>query len=158
RRVIPQSSKGRRWMVGGLAAAAMLTAVVATSIVVGGQHAPAEPANIAASAPVSRPATEADLTSAVRGYYALLPTNPTAALARLTPKARDELGGASTFTNYWRPIKWVRLLGTTVSAPDHTVRAQLRLQSDGGQIRTMPQRLVLVPGPNGDWLIDAVAA
>jgi eukaryotic-like serine/threonine-protein kinase len=163
RHAAPSSSKSRRWLVGGLATAAVLTALVAVSIVVGDRRAPIEPANTAASATnaaggaaAARPPTQADLTAAVRDYYQTLPDNTSAAWARLTPKARDEVGGSAAFTGFWRPVKWVRVVGTTVSVPDRTVRAQLRLQNDNGQARTVLQRLVFVPGPNGDWLIDTI--
>nr|WP_051581421.1 serine/threonine-protein kinase [Pseudonocardia acaciae] len=155
-RAAPKSSKGRRWLVGGLATAAVLTAVVATSIVLGDRRPPPEPANTAASAAVAKPVSEVDLTTAVRDYYQLLPTNPSAAWAKLTPKAHEELGGSAGFNGFWRPVKWVRLLGTTVSAPDRTVRAQLRMQTENGQSKTMTQRLILVTGPNGELLIDSV--
>ncbi|MBO0878676.1 MAG: serine/threonine protein kinase, partial [Pseudonocardia sp.] len=162
RHAAPSSSKGRRWLVAGLATAAVLTAVVAVSIVVGDRPTPVEPANTASatnasgSPPAARPATEADLTAAARDYYQALPSDTSTAWARLTPKARDEVGGSSAFTGFWHPVKWVRLVGTTVSVQDRTVRAQLRMQNDNGQTRTLLQRLVFVPGPNGDWLIDAV--
>lgn len=157
------SSKGRRWLVAGLATAAVLTAVVAVSIVVGDRPTPVEPANSATNAAnaagspaAARPATEADLTAAAREFYQALPDNTSAAWARLTPKARDQVGGSSAFADFWHPVKWVRLVGTTVSVQDRTVRAQLRMQNDNGQMRTLPQRLVFVPGPNGDWLIDTI--
>lgn len=146
----------RRWLLGGLAAVALFTATTAatTALTEGGISATAiSPTGGTVSAPV-RPASESELTEAVRAYYDLLPAAPVAAWQRLTSKAHEQLGDATVFTNYWRGIGTVRLLGTSVSTSDHTVRAQVQLQTRDGQARSVYQRLVLTPSPRGEWLID----
>jgi hypothetical protein len=72
----------------------------------------------------------------------------------LTGRAHDQLGGPSGYTSYWRGFSSVRVVSTAVSTPNHTVRAQVRLQTTDGVVRTVAQRLVLVPDPYGTWLID----
>ena len=109
------------------------------------------------NAPV-RPVSERELTEAVHAYYDLLPSAPVAAWKRLTPKAHEQLGGATAFANYWRSMGAVRLLGTSVSTSDHTVRAQVQLRTHDGQARSVNQRLVLTPSPRGEWLIDELGA
>ena len=150
----------RRRLLGGLAAVALFTAAAAatTALTEGDLSSTAiSPTGGSVSAPV-RPASEGELTEAVRAYYALLPSAPVAAWQRLTPKARGQLGGATAFNNYWRGVGTIRLLGTSVSTSDHTVRAQLQLQTQDGQARGIYQRLVLTPSPRGEWLIDELGA
>jgi serine/threonine-protein kinase len=101
-------------------------------------------------------ASETDLTATARDYFALLPREPADAWRKLSPKAQQQLGGLSAFNGYWSDISSLRLVSTSASVGDQTVRAQLKLQTTGGQSRTTTQRLVIVPAPDDGWLIDVV--
>ncbi len=103
-----------------------------------------------------RTASDAELAETVRGYFASLPGEPADAWARLTDRARVQLGGAGTYDDYWADVAALRLISTSTSAAEQVVRAQLRLETDDGQSRTTTQRLAVVPGPDGGWLIDAI--
>lgn len=108
------------------------------------------------SAAPARTASDGELAEAVRGYFALLPGEPADAWRRLTARAQSQLGGVGAYRDYWDDIASLRLISTSTSTAEQAVRAQLRLQTDDGQSRTATQRLTLVPGPDGSWLIDAV--
>jgi hypothetical protein len=154
RRRSPAPVRRRQLVIVGLAAAAILTAALSASLALSTR--PAEtvaPAGSSAGAP-ARPASEAELRAAVESYYALLPGDPRTAWTRLTGRAHDQLGGPSGYTTYWRGFSSVRVVSTAVSTPNHSVRAQVRLQTTDGVVRTVAQRLVLVPDPNGTWFID----
>jgi len=149
-RPVRDTLRRRRLIIGGLAVAAVLTATVSATIAL---SSPSDPV-IDATSNVRAPATEAELQATVRSYYTLLPGDPRTAWNRLTTRAHDQVGGAAAYINYWRGFSTVTLIGTTANAPNHTVRAQVRLQAPDGEARTVAQRLVLAPGPNGTWLID----
>ena len=145
-----------RLVVGGLAAAALITAALSATIALGdSSEVGSVQAGSSAAAPAD-PATEGELRAAAESYYALLPADPATAWNHLTSRARTQLGGQAAYTTYWRGFSGVRLVSATVMAPNHTVRAQIRLQTTDGEARTIPQRLVLVPDDNGGWLIDNV--
>jgi hypothetical protein len=144
-----------RFVVGGLAAAALLTAALSATIALGDQSETGGAQTGSAATATADPAEEGELKAAAASYYALLPADPATAWHHLTPRARTQLGGQSAYTAYWRGFSGVRLVSATVSAQTHTVRAQIRLQTADGEARTIPQRLVLVPD-NGGWLIDNV--
>jgi len=154
RRRSPAPARRRQLVIIGLAAAAILTAALSASLALSTRPtATVGPASSSAGAP-ARPVSEAELRAAVESYYALLPGDPQTAWTRLTGRAHDQLGGQSGFTSYWRGFSAVRVVSTVVSTPNHTVRAQVRLQTTDGVARTVAQRLVLAPAPNGTWLID----
>jgi hypothetical protein len=154
RRRSPAPVHRRQLVIVGLAAAAILTAALSASLALSTR--PAETVGPAGSSTgaAARPASEAELRTAVESYYALLPGDPRTAWTRLTGRAHDQLGGPSGYTSYWRGFSSVRVVSTAVSTPNHTVRAQVRLQTTDGVVRTVAQRLVLAPAPNGTWLID----
>ncbi|HEX4362602.1 MAG TPA: serine/threonine-protein kinase [Pseudonocardia sp.] len=145
-----------RLFVGGLAAAALITAALSATIALGdSSKVDGVQTGSAATAPAD-PATEGELRAAAESYYALLPADPATAWNHLTPRARTQLGGEAAYTTYWRGFSGVRLVSATVLVPNHAVRAQIRLQTTDGEARTIPQRLVLVPDDDGGWLIDNV--
>lgn len=143
----------RRLTIGALAGGAVLAATVAGTIALSGSDAGTLGSDSTTTAS-SAVATDSDLSSAVQQYYARLPTNPTAAWGQLTAKAHTQLGGSAAFSRYWKDVRSLRLISSSVSAPTHSVRAQLRLQTTNGAIRTATQQLTLVPGPSGTWQID----
>jgi serine/threonine protein kinase len=115
-------------------------------------HAAAVPAVLDAS----RTASEDDLTSTVRNYFGLLPQDTTDAWNKLTPRAQARIGGQSAYTGLWGNVSTLRLISTSTSTSDQAVRAQIRVETSEGQTRTSTQRLVVVPGAVGQWLIDAI--
>jgi len=149
-----ESMLRNRLVIGGLAAAALITAALSATIALGDRSEvrTAQPGT-AVTAPAD-PAADSELKAAAESYYALLPADPATAWNHLTPRARTQLGGQAAYTAYWREFSGVRLVSATASAPNHTVRAQVRLQTSDGETRTIPQRIVLVPDSDGGWLID----
>ena len=67
-----------------------------------------------------------------------------------------QLGGESAYNAFWAGISTLKLISTSTSSEDQSVRAQLELGTTDGQQRSSTQRLVVVPGPDGQWLIDIV--
>ena len=154
RRRSPAPVRRRQLVIIGLAAAAILTAALSASLALSTRPTASIGAASSSVAAPARPASEADLRAAVESYYALLPGDPQTAWTRLTERAHGQLGGQAGYTSYWRGFSSVRVVSTAVSTPSQTVRAQVRLQTTDGVVRTVAQRLVLAPAPNGTWLID----
>jgi hypothetical protein len=149
-----QPAAHRRIVIAGLAIAAVLTATLSATIALGNRpEVGIDPTGSSASSP-AEPASDGELQAAARSYYALLPGDPKAAWNRLSQRAHDQLGGQAAFTSYWQGFSGVQLISAAVSPPTRTVRAQVRLQATDGESRTVAQRIALVPGPDGGWLID----
>jgi hypothetical protein len=149
-----QPAAHRRLVIAGLAIAAVLTATLSATIALGNRpEVGIDPTGSSASSP-AEPASDGELQAAARSYYALLPGDPKAAWNRLSQRAHDQLGGQAAFTSYWQGFSGVQLISAAVSPPTRTVRAQVRLQATDGESRTVAQRIALVPGPDGGWLID----
>jgi serine/threonine protein kinase len=104
----------------------------------------------------TRTASEDELTAAARTYFSMLPRDAADAWNRLTPRAQIQLGGQKAYTAFWAGLSSLSLVSTSTSVPDQSVRAQLQLEATDGQPRTSTQRLVVVPGSDGRWLIDSV--
>jgi hypothetical protein len=145
-----------RFIIGGLAAAALLTAALSATVALGDRSEGGGTQTGSAATATADPAGEGELRAAAASYYALLPGDPATAWNHLTPRARTQAGGQAAYTAYWRGFSGVRLVSATVSAPTHTVRAQIRLQTADGEARTIPQRLVLVSDHGGGWLVDNI--
>ncbi|GAA5152020.1 hypothetical protein GCM10023321_20050 [Pseudonocardia eucalypti] len=157
RRPARASGRGRRRLVTAAAALVGLAVVAAGAVVLtrpSENTATVEPAGQRNAAAPGRPASSAELVAAARAYYALLPKNPAAAWNRLTPHAREQLGGLDAYTQYWQEVSSVRVVEIAASGPERTVRAQVRMQGQD-RARTSSQRLRMVPAPNGGWLIDS---
>jgi hypothetical protein len=149
-----QPAAHRRLVIAGLAIAAVLTATLSATTALGNRpEVGIDPTGSSASSP-AEPASDGELQDAARSYYALLPGDPKAAWNRLSQRAHDQLGGQAAFTSYWQGFSGVQLISAAVSPPTRTVRAQVRLQATDGESRTVVQRIALVPGPDGGWLID----
>jgi eukaryotic-like serine/threonine-protein kinase len=154
RRTAAQPASQRRLVIAGLAVAALLTATLSATIALGDRpEVGIDPTGSSVGA-AADPASDSELQAAAQSYYALLPADPATAWSRLSQRAHDQLGGEAAFTSYWQGFSGVRLLTAVVSAPSRTVRAQVRLQATDGEARTVAQRIALVPGPDGGWLID----
>jgi hypothetical protein len=98
--------------------------------------------------------TPADFENAVRQYYALLPANPTAAWALLTPRAQQKSGNPGTFETYaqfWAGISSVQVL--TARAEENRVAAVLRFVTADGKESTEAYVFMLID-QNGQLLID----
>jgi serine/threonine protein kinase len=145
--------------VAAIAALAVLTLVLQIANA-GKSHAVAAPAgrnaNTVSPVETTRTASEDELTAAARTYFALLPQDSAGAWHRLTSRAQIQLGGQNAYTAFWAGISSLKLVSTSTMSADQSVRAQLQLEATDGQSRTSTQRLVVVPGPDGQWLIDIV--
>ncbi|GAA2746400.1 hypothetical protein GCM10009868_31650 [Terrabacter aerolatus] len=74
----------------------------------------------------------ADLTRAVRDYYALLPGNTAAGWARLTDHYRSTTAGSrSTYDRFWASVDSVQVTQATGSAPGSVVATLRYAFSDG---------------------------
>jgi hypothetical protein len=104
----------------------------------------------------TRAASEDQLTAAARTYFAMLPRDAAGAWHRLTSRAQIQLGGQNAYMAFWAGISSLSLISTSTSGPDQSVRAQLQLETTDGQLRASTQRLVVVPGHDGQWMIDIV--
>ena len=97
-----------------------------------------------APAPQAGPPTAAQLTAAVRDYYALLPENTDAGYALLTERYRDaEAGSKRSYEGFWGGIDSVQISDVTATGPS-TVTARLRYEAEDGQVsrETRSYRLV----------------
>ncbi|GAA2495175.1 serine/threonine-protein kinase [Terrabacter carboxydivorans] len=77
-------------------------------------------------------ATAAELASAVRDYYALLPGNTDAGWARLTDRYRSTTAGSrSTYEKFWTSVDSVQVRQATGSAPGSVVATLRYAFADG---------------------------
>lgn len=144
--------------VAAVAALAVLTLVVQIANA-GTSHAAAPSGGATGTAsPVetTRMASDDELTAAARTYFAMLPRDAAGAWSRLTSRAQIQLGGQNAYAAFWAGISSLKLISTSTSGADQSVRAQLQLETTDGQSRTSTQRLVVVPGHDGQWMIDVV--
>jgi serine/threonine protein kinase len=146
--------------VAAVAALAVLTLVMQIANA-GKSQAAASPAGGAGGAvsavETTRKASDDELTAAARTYFAMLPHDAGGAWHRLSSRAQLQLGGQSAYTAFWSDISSLKLISTSTSSADQSVRAQLQLETTDGQPRTSTQKLVVIPGPGGQWLIDVVS-
>jgi serine/threonine-protein kinase len=142
-----------------VAALAVLTLVTQIPHTGANEQAPVPTATNAVS-PVetTRTASDHELTAAARTYFSLLPQDSAGAWNRLTARARIQVGGQDAYSAFWAGVSSLKLIGTSVSSAEQSVRAQLQLETADGQPRTSTQRLTVVPGPDGQWLIDVVGS
>ncbi|GAB3910342.1 hypothetical protein GCM10029964_113990 [Kibdelosporangium lantanae] len=88
----------------------------------------------------------------VKQYYGLLPGNPEAAWALLTPKAQAKSKGKKAFFDFYARFSEVKISGTNQNG--NVVTGTVKFTpNDGGQADTEPYRFVLVK-QGGNFLID----
>ncbi len=143
----------------------------------GGQAPAATPAVAAAPTSTSAPApttTVAAPTTTVSGtpsataapngedpvaflqrYYALLPDNPDAAFALLSPNAQQQSGGRAGFTNFYASLAQVSLENPQRTG-DNTVSARVRFVKKDGTTSNEAYRFVMTTS-NGTMLMDRFA-
>ena len=90
----------------------------------------------------------------VRSYYALLPGNPEAAFALLSPNAQRESGGHDTFVRFYAGMSQV-----TVQDPkqtgDNAVSASIRFVRKDGSTSNESYRFVMSTGTNGSTVMES---
>ncbi|MFL6143921.1 MAG: serine/threonine-protein kinase [Labedaea sp.] len=120
----------------------------------------ARPASSATSRPATTTSTPAgrsaaDLESAVRQYYALLPANPDASWRLLTEKAQRRSRSQEAYNRFWAGIRSVQVLSTRAVAGNR-VGAVLRYVTVDGRETTENYGFALVE-QDGNLLIDNFA-
>jgi eukaryotic-like serine/threonine-protein kinase len=95
--------------------------------------------------------TDDDYAAAVRDYYGLLPGDVEAAWALMTPSAQDEGGGARAYERFWKGVRAVQVLSTSVDGDQ--VTATLRFVTKRNRMSTEDYTLTFVE-EDGDLLID----
>jgi eukaryotic-like serine/threonine-protein kinase len=86
--------------------------------------------------------TSAQMTGAVRDYYALLPDDTDAAWNRLTPEYQAQTGGRDAFENFWKGFRSVNT--SNIRVDGDTVFADLRYVSKNGGVSTETRSFRLV--------------
>jgi serine/threonine protein kinase len=86
--------------------------------------------------------TSAQLTGAVRDYYALLPDDTDTAWSRLTPQYQAETGGRDNFESFWKGFRSVKT--SNIKVDGDTVSANLRYVSTSGVVSTETRTFKLV--------------
>lgn len=104
--------------------------------------------------PTITPSTQTRMTEFVRDHYALLPGNPSAAWARLTPRYQDFIGGYAAYQTFWGTVQSVRAEEPTADVAGSTVTYRLVIRYTDGRTATETRRAKLVP--SGDtFLLDS---
>ncbi|MGW0179510.1 serine/threonine-protein kinase [Nocardia sp. NPDC003345] len=101
----------------------------------------------------SGPPTPARMEQSVRGYYGLLPGNPSAAWAQLTPGYQASTGGFSDYSAFWSTIGGVSIGSVRPSSNDSVVATVTYTMRDGST-QSENRSFQMVPG-NGQLLINA---
>ncbi|HYQ69192.1 serine/threonine-protein kinase [Actinophytocola sp.] len=96
-------------------------------------------------------ASAAQYEQAVRDYYGLLPGNPDAAWAYMTPSAQSRSGSQDNYRNFWATIAAVTV--TSATAQNGQVATSLQFQTKSGATTNENYVIMLVP-QNGQLLID----
>lgn len=100
----------------------------------------------------SNTAVAGQLTSALVGYYRLLPGDPNKAWDDLTPAYQRYVGGMSGYQDFWRPIEKIALFDPTASPPDSiTVTIDYYYRTGGVEVERTSFTLVR---QGGTWRID----
>jgi eukaryotic-like serine/threonine-protein kinase len=112
-----------------------------------------------AAAPTAAPspasgAVVTDPVAFIRSYYALLPGDPDAAFALLSPNAQRQSGGHDTFVRFYSGMSQV-----TVQDPkqtgDNTVSASIRFVRRDGSTSNESYRFVMSTGANGSTVMES---
>jgi len=96
-------------------------------------------------------ASAAQYEQAVRDYYGLLPGNPDAAWAYMTPSAQSRSGSQDNYRNFWATIAAVTV--TSATAQNGQVATSLQFVTKAGATTNENYVIMLVP-QNGQLLID----
>ena len=148
--------------IGGGAAAFALTRgpavpAAAPPTVAAAPTAGAPPTASAAAPTTAAPTSVAAVTDPitfVRSYYALLPGNPEAAFALLSPNAQRASGGHDTFVRFYAGMSQV-----TVQDPKQTgenaVSASIRFVRKDGSTSNESYRFVMSTGTNGSTVMES---
>ena len=100
----------------------------------------------------SNTAVASQLTSALVGYYRLLPGDPAKAWDDLTPAYQRYVGGMSGYLAFWRPIDRIALQDPTASPPGAiTVTIDYYYRTGGVEVERTSFALVQ---QGGRWRID----
>jgi hypothetical protein len=92
------------------------------------------------------------LTSALVGYYRLLPGHPDTAWDDLTPAYQRYVGGTSGYRAFWQPIDRITLTDPAASPPDSvTVTIDYHYRTGGVEVERTSFGLVQ---QDGRWKID----
>ncbi|MGQ0483559.1 MAG: Pls/PosA family non-ribosomal peptide synthetase [Pseudonocardia sp.] len=105
-----------------------------------------------AESPVPPPApapVDSPYLAFVRGYYAKLPGDPTAAFAELTPERQRRVGGSAGYVKFYRDVASVTLVEGPVALDPRTVRITVRTQRRGGTVATERLDLTITPDAAG---------
>jgi hypothetical protein len=143
---------GHRRVIVGLSAVALAAVVCGAIAMTRSADGATPPGNPS----VTTAADRANLATTVRNYYAVLPNNPAEAWRHLTEKAHGQQQGFAAYSNYWKGMSSVTVVGDPVPGPNNTLTAKVRLHSSSGRVRTTTVHYALVPGPDGSMLIDSI--
>jgi hypothetical protein len=99
--------------------------------------------------------TSAQMTGAIRDYYALLPDDTDTAWSRLTPEYQAQTGGRQAYENFWKSFRSVSTSNLRVDGD--TVFADLRYVAKSGGVSTETRSFRLVR-QNGVLKIAASSA
>jgi serine/threonine protein kinase len=86
--------------------------------------------------------TAAQMTGAIRDYYALLPNDTDTAWSRLTPEYQAQTGGRQAYENFWKSFRSVSTSNLRVEGD--TVFADLRYVANSGAVSTETRSFRLV--------------
>jgi tRNA A-37 threonylcarbamoyl transferase component Bud32 len=96
----------------------------------------------------------ADPVAFIQRYYALLPGNPDAAFALLSPAAQSQSGGRNGFTNFYASMSAVTLQDARQTA-DNTVSAHVRFVRKNGVTTNEPYTFKTSTGADGTTLMES---
>jgi hypothetical protein len=109
------------------------------------------------AAPAGATPTPRDLESFVRGYYALLPGQPSRAWALLGDPARTASHGFAGYTNFYAGLASVSFAEPPTAVDGRTVRATLRFDPKSGGESVERYEFTVVAGPDGGLVMSSFA-
>ncbi|WP_330181840.1 protein kinase [Nocardia sp. NBC_01503] len=139
------------------ATAPQATTMVPTSPVRTGSPAPSTGPLTRASPLITPPPTDtaSALANFVQEHYALLPRNPAAAWARLTPRYQGYIGGYDTYRSFWGTVDSVTIGNVAADPVALTVTYRLSFRYNNGTPITSEQRRAQLVRNGDTFLIDS---
>ena len=165
----PGPAAPRGPMLVGISIAVLV--VLAVSIIVGMLHgrgashqaaggpqpsSAAAPGGAGPLAPITGPATPAQLEDFILAYYRLLPADTKDAWQKLGPEAQAASQGFAGYQGFYGELAAVTVVGQPYAAPgSDTVQTTLQFNRKNGAESTERYKFVVTTGPNGSLLVKS---
>ncbi|WP_084515063.1 serine/threonine-protein kinase [Nocardia acidivorans] len=155
--VVPMVRQGSTSSNSATAPGPQATTMVPPSPVHTGSAAPGTGPLTGASPVITPPPadTASALADFVRGHYALLPGDPAAAWARLTPRYQGYIGGYDVYRSFWGTVDSVTISDVTADPNSMTVTYRLSFRYNNGTPAAAEQRRAHLVRTGDTLVIDS---